>query len=74
MVISGSYTELGFTEPTYSQNSPHRSNIPLSVGIKITTAPTVDLDGDHLPDDWPAGRETKVHFYPVHVNDTFETD
>ncbi|MEV0170373.1 amidase domain-containing protein [Streptomyces sp. NPDC050803] len=74
MAISGSYTELGFTEPTYSQNSPHRSNIPLSVGIKIATAPMVDPDGDGRPNDWPAGREMKVHFYPVHVNDTFETD
>jgi hypothetical protein len=69
MVISGSYTSLGFTEPTYSQNSGHRQNLPLSIGIKIATAkdPTPNTEGPM------SGQNRKVHFYPVHIKDKFET-
>ncbi|NGN68477.1 hypothetical protein G5C51_31840 [Streptomyces sp. A7024] len=74
MVISGTYTSMGFTEPTYSQNSAHRSNIPLSIGIKIATAPVQDNDGDGQADEWPAGQGRSIKFYPVRVKDSFETD
>jgi cell wall-associated NlpC family hydrolase len=35
MIVVGLDTVLGFTEPTISQHSPHRHNLPLSVAIKI---------------------------------------
>lgn len=35
LVVVGLDTVLGFTEPTVSQHSPHRHNLPLSVAIKI---------------------------------------
>ncbi|MEU3459567.1 amidase domain-containing protein [Streptomyces sp. NPDC006733] len=69
MLISGTYTELGFTEPTYSQHTPHRNNIPLSIGIKIATAdpPTENPDGPM------SGQGRRLVFYPVHIKDTFQT-
>lgn len=70
MVVSGSFTELGFTEPTYSQHTPHRRNLPLSVGIKIATSPPPPVD----PGDGMGGQGRTARFYPVHVHDTFTTD
>jgi hypothetical protein len=70
MVISGSYTELGFTEPTYSQHTPHRRNVPLSVGIKIATAPKPPVD----PGDGMGGQGRTPKYYPVHLKDTFSPD
>ncbi|MFE7329579.1 hypothetical protein ACFU8W_32295 [Streptomyces sp. NPDC057565] len=60
MVISGSYTSLGFTEPTYSQNSGHRQNLPLSIGIKIATA----KDPTPNTEESMSGQNRKVHFHP----------
>ncbi|WP_370618107.1 amidase domain-containing protein [Mumia qirimensis] len=65
MAISGTYTELGFTEPTYSQHTPHRHNIPLSVGIKIAMSEPGSGGG---PDN---GQGRDVIYYPVHVKDEF---
>jgi hypothetical protein len=70
MVITGSYTELGFTEPTYSQHSPVRNNLPLSIGIKIATAQPPPVD----PEDGMGGQGRTVVYYPVHIKDTFTTD
>lgn len=67
MFISGTYTELGFTEPTYSQHSPHRQNLPLSIGIKIATSAPPPVD----PGNGMGGQGRKVIFHPVHVKDTF---
>lgn len=66
MAISGTYTSLGFTEPTYSQHTPHRHNIPLSVGIKIATSQPGSGDG---PDN---GQGREVVYYPMHVKDSYE--
>jgi hypothetical protein len=70
MVVSGTFTELGFTEPTYSQHTPHRRNLPLSIGIKIATAekPAVDPGGGL------GGQGRVPKYYPVHVKDTFEIE
>lgn len=68
MLISGTFTEMGFTEPVYSQHTPHRHNIPLSLGIKMATAEPPPVD----PGNGMGGQGREVHFYPVHVKDSFE--
>lgn len=70
MIVTGSYTELGFTEPVYSQHSPHRQNMPLSIGIKIATAPKPPVD----PEDGMGGQGRTVKYYPVHIKDQVSTD
>ena len=69
MLISGTYTELGFTEPVYSQHTPHRHNVPLSLGIKIATSEPPPVD----PGNGMGGQGREVDFYPVHVKDSFES-
>ena len=66
MVVSGTFTELGFTEPAYSQHSPHRHNLPLSVGMKIATAPKPPVD----PGDGMGGQGRTVIWHPVHIKDS----
>ncbi|MEV3859079.1 amidase domain-containing protein [Streptomyces sp. NPDC050095] len=68
MIITGSYTSMGFTEPTYSQNSPHRNNLPLSIGMKIATGDKPDVE----PGNGMGGQARAPIYYPVHVKDTFE--
>ncbi|MBI3898151.1 MAG: amidase domain-containing protein [Gammaproteobacteria bacterium] len=70
MVISGTYTELGFTEPTFSQHTPHRHNMPLSVGIKIATAPIPSVD----PGDGLGGQGRVPKYHPVHIQDSFTVE
>ncbi|MEV6758550.1 amidase domain-containing protein [Streptomyces sp. NPDC051214] len=67
MVISGTFTELGFTEPTYSQHSPHRKNVPLSIGIKIATATPPRVE----PGGGMGGQGRAVILHPVHVKDSY---
>lgn len=43
MIVTGLDTLLGFTEPTISQHSPHRHDLPLSIAIKIAA-----LDHDDM--------------------------
>ncbi|WP_328687903.1 amidase domain-containing protein [Streptomyces phaeochromogenes] len=70
MIITGRYTSQGFTEPTYSQNTPHRNNLPLSIGMKIATGDKPDVD----PGTGMGGQGRAPIYYPVHIKDTFETD
>ncbi|MEV0321010.1 amidase domain-containing protein [Streptomyces sp. NPDC050658] len=55
MFISDTYTELGFTEPAYSQHTPHRKNLPLSIGIKMAVQE----------------QHRSVIYHPVHIKDSF---
>ncbi|WP_200303728.1 amidase domain-containing protein [Streptomyces adelaidensis] len=67
MIITGTYTSMGFTEPTYSQNSPNRHNLPLSIGMKMATSE------DPTPEDDSglSGAGLNADFYPVRLYDTF---
>ncbi|OAH11580.1 amidase domain-containing protein [Streptomyces jeddahensis] len=63
MIVTGSYTDnQGFTEPTYSQNSPNRHNLPLSVGMKMAHVGMVDDQGE----------PRTIVYTPVKLYDTFE--
>ncbi|MEU6375507.1 amidase domain-containing protein [Streptomyces sp. NPDC046909] len=67
MIITGTYTSMGFTEPTYSQNSPNRYNLPLSIGMKIATSPEPEAD----PGTGYGGQGRTAVYYPVRLYDTF---
>ncbi|WP_158710970.1 amidase domain-containing protein [Streptomyces albus] len=60
MIITGTYTSQGFTEPTYSQNSPNRHNLPLSIGMKMA------YNGQYLDHGY------QPVYTPVPLHDTFD--
>ncbi|MFK4593861.1 amidase domain-containing protein [Streptomyces pristinaespiralis] len=57
-----------FYEPAYSQNSGSRTNLPLSIGMKIATGDKPDVD----PVGGIGGQGRAPIYYPVHLKDTFE--
>jgi len=60
MIVTGTYTSQGFTEPTYSQNSPNRHNLPLSIGMKMAYASKYVEEG------------IQPIYTPVKLDDPFE--
>ena len=66
MIVTGTYTSQRFTEPTYSQNSPNRHNLPLSVGMKMAYYRRPSLNGD------PNYNENQPIFVPVKLKDSFD--
>lgn len=68
MIITGTVGEGFEEEPVYSQNTPHRNNLPLSIGMKIATADKPDPE----PDSGLGGQGRAPIYYPVHVKDSFE--
>lgn len=68
MIVTGTYTNPndGFTEPTYSQNSPNRHNLPLSVGMKMAYYRRPSNNGD------PNHNQNQPIFVPVKLKDSFD--